>query len=181
VDKANKELDAIEEVALERSGGGGDSELLNHLNPLTQARKTLGAPQGLAATPTGVRVPCQAVEQAPKNLRSTDFADIESAMKRAPDRITAAGLGEGRMPTGHQRVEWVFEDGSRLVVDKPRQLGGRPQSADRPHAELHGPAGERLDQQGIVVPEESTAAHMTITDVTGALEKHFAPARAKTD
>ena len=36
---------------------------------------------------------------------------------------------------------------------------------------------QRLDQQGIVLPERSIGAHMTITDHTGALENHFGPAR----
>jgi hypothetical protein len=74
-------------------------------------------------------------------------------------------------------VWWEFTDNSRLVIDVPRELGGRARSADLPHAELHGPKGERLDQQGIEVPDASISAHMTITDYTGALENHFAPAR----
>jgi hypothetical protein len=75
---------------------------------------------------------------------------------------------------------WVFEDGSRLIVDKPvvpLKPSGSPRSAELPHVELHGPRGERLDQQGIIVPEESISAHMTITDHTNALKHHFAPAR----
>jgi hypothetical protein len=65
-----------------------------------------------------------------------------------------------------------------LVVDLPRELGGRAKSADMPHVEVHGPKGQRLDPQGIVVPEASIAAHMTITDNLRVLEHYFAPARA---
>jgi hypothetical protein len=54
---------------------------------------------------------------------------------------------------------------------------GRPITANMPHAELHGPNGERLSELGIVVPDESLSAHMTITDHKGALEDHFAKAR----
>jgi hypothetical protein len=43
---------------------------------------------------------------------------------------------------------------------------------------LHGPKGERLDPQGIEVPERSTPAHITITG-RAAAEARFAPARAK--
>jgi hypothetical protein len=98
-------------------------------------------------------------------------------MKRPPDHVEAASRQPGDVASGHQRLWWEFKDGSRLVIDDPCELGGRAKSADLPRAELHGPKGERLDQQGIVVPERSIAAHMTITDHTGALENHFAPAR----
>ncbi|MCE9669110.1 DUF4157 domain-containing protein [Myxococcus stipitatus] len=177
-DSANRELTAIEDEAAGRS----DGELFDHLVRLIAERRTLNGDQGLSATVTGMRISCEAVAQAPKNLRGMDFADIAREMetKRPPKVSAAKGLDIGGMPTGHQRLEWVFDDGSRLVIDSPRQLGGRPQSADLPHAELHGPNGERLDQQGIIVPEHSLSAHMTITDNTRSLEKYFAPARAKT-
>ena len=159
----------------------------DHLYPLTKERRMLKEPQGLLATQTGEQIKCEAVDKAPKNLRGMDFADIESAMKRPPGSVDAAGLDTARQPLAHQRLEWRFEDSSRLVIDKPRPLTAqeqaehpRPASADLLHAELHGPKGERLDQQGITVPENSISAHMTITDHTGALEKHFAPARAGT-
>ena len=93
----------------------------------------------------------------------------------------------GDIPT-HSRVTWVFPDGRRLVIDYPAPLKKadpndprhtRPASADQPHAEIHGPDGERLDQQGIVVPEGSISAHMTITDNTGELWKLITAARAK--
>ena len=125
--------------------------------------------------------------QGAKNLRGIDFVDIEKAIKRPPDSVDAAGLDANRQATGHERLEWRFKDGSSLVIDKPRPQtdkekakNPRPASADLPHAELFGPNGERLDQEGIVVPEKSISAHMTITDHTRALEKHFAPARAGT-
>ncbi|MGB0095214.1 MAG: hypothetical protein WBP81_22090 [Solirubrobacteraceae bacterium] len=65
-------------------------------------------------------------------------------------------------------------------LETPGELRRRPRSAHLPHAELHGPKGERLDQQGITVPEKSISAHMTITDQTRARQHHFAPARAGT-
>jgi hypothetical protein len=116
-----------------------------------------------------------------------DFEAIQKAMGRPPDEVRAApSAGGAAKATAHQRLWWVFKDGSRLVIDLPipqaEQLQGakrppRPVSADRPHAELHGAKGERLDQQGIVVPEGTIAAHMTITDYKNLLEGIFGPAR----
>jgi hypothetical protein len=171
----DRELQAIEDEAVKRT----DGELVNHLDPLAKERNTLKQ-GGIAATDTGERISCRAVENAPKNLRGMDFADLESAMKRPPDEVDAASQEPGRVASAHQRLVWVFEDGSRLIVDKPvvpLKPSGRPRSAELPHVELHGPRGERLDQQGIIVPEESISAHMTITDHTNALKHHFAPAR----
>ena len=183
-ESADKALQAIEDQAVNRPDG---EELVDHLYPLTEERRKLKEPQGLLATQTGEQIKCEAVDEAPNNLRGMDFADIESAMKRPPDSVDAAGLDDARQPSGHQRLEWRFEDGSRLVIDKPRPqtdeekaMHPRPASADLPHAELHGPKGERLDEQGITVAVDSISTHMTITDHTGALEKHFAPARAGT-
>jgi hypothetical protein len=110
-----------------------------------------------------------------------EFADIEKAMGRPPDEVFPPGRARpGDLPTAHGRIVWKFADGTRLVVDAPRALGNRPVSADLPHAELHGPKGERLDQQGIQVPENSIAAHMTIADHAGRMEDHFARARKTT-
>ena len=172
-ESADRALQGIEDEAVTR----GEGELVAHLDPLVKERGTLKT-QGPVATATGTRVPCDAVAQAPKALRGMDFADIEQAMGRPPDGVEAAAREAGRKPSGHQRLWWNFKDGSRLVIDDPRELGNRAASADQPHAELHGPAGERLDQQGIVVPERSISAHMTITDHGFALENHFGPARA---
>ena len=58
-----------------------------------------------------------------------------------------------------------------------KQAAKLPESAKRPHAELQGPRGERLDQQGIQVPERSISAHMTISDFTNAMETFFTKAR----
>jgi hypothetical protein len=174
-ESTERELQAIEDEAALRTG---DTELANHLNPLTEERSVLKT-RGTAATTTGERIPAKAVEKAPKNLRGMDFAEIEKAIGRPPDFVSPASKQPGGgVAGGHQRLGWKFEDGSQLIIDDPRELGGRAASADRPHAELHGPKGERLDQQGIVVPERSISAHMTITDNTRALENHFAPARA---
>jgi len=172
-ESADRALQGIEDEAVTR----GEGELVAHLDPLVKERGTLKT-QGPVATATGTRVPCDAVAQAPKALRGMDFADIEQAMGRPPDGVEAAAREAGRKPSGHQRLWWNFKDGSRLVIDDPRELGNRAASADQPHAELHGPAGERLDQQGLVVPERSISAHMTITDHGFALENHFGPARA---
>jgi Domain of unknown function (DUF4157) len=174
-ESVDRDLQSIEDDAAKSK----DSELAGHLDPLVKERETINK-MGTTATTTGVRVPCQAVSEAPKHLRGMDFADIDSAMKRPPDVVEAAKRDVGRMPTAHQRLWWKFDDGSRLVIDYPREFGGRAPSADLPHAELHGPKGERLDQQGIVVPEQTIATHMTITDHTGVAEiKYFVPARAK--
>jgi hypothetical protein len=183
-ESADKALQAIEDQALNRPNG---EELVDNLYPLTKERRKLKEPQGLLATQSGEQIKCEAVDKAPKNLRGMDFADIETAMKRQPDSVDAAGVDDARQPSSHQRLEWRFEDGSRLVIDKPRPQTAqekakhpRPASAYLPHAELHGPKGERLDQQGITAPVNSISTHMTITDHTGALEKHFARARAGT-
>jgi hypothetical protein len=91
--------------------------------------------------------------------------------------------GGSSLATAHQRIEWEFTDGSKLVVDEPavradaKEAAKLPESAKRPHAELHGPEGERLDQQGIQVPERSISAHMTITDFTKVMETFFTKAR----
>jgi hypothetical protein len=68
------------------------------------------------------------------------------------------------------------------VASGPRRFpnGGRhprPVSANRFPVELHGPKGERLDQQGIEVPDASISAHMTITAYLHHLKNHFGPAR----
>ena len=176
LNSVNRQLDAIEQDATARKDGG---ELTRHLEPLKKERETMST-QGTIATEAGRRVQCDAVKQSPKNLRGMDFADIDKAMKamkKVPE-VDSASREAGKQATAHQRLTWKFDDGSRLVIDVPRELGGRPRSAELPHAELHGPMGERLDQQGIVVPEQSIAAHMTITDYTGVLEDYFAPARA---
>jgi hypothetical protein len=161
-ESADRDLQA--DQAAKRGGG----ELVGHLDTLTIERSKLKGPQGLLATQTGEQIKCEAVDKAPKNLRGIDFADIESALKRPPDSVDAAGLDDARQASAHQRLEWTFKDGSRLVIDKPRPQTAqeraehpRPASADLPHAELHGPKGERLDQQGITVPEKSVSAHMT--------------------
>ncbi|HEY6526448.1 MAG TPA: hypothetical protein VIY10_21870 [Solirubrobacteraceae bacterium] len=173
VESAKRELKAIEDEAVGPKGG----ELPTHLDPLVKAREALER-GGPAATTAGTRVACDAVRAAPKNIRGMDFADIEKAMGRPPDEVVVASKpAGGGVATGGQRLSWKFKDGSRLVVDAPRPLGGRPTSADLPHAELHGPKGERLDQQGIEVPEASISAHMTITDNLAHLENHFSPAR----
>ncbi|MCW3062983.1 MAG: hypothetical protein JWN32_155 [Solirubrobacterales bacterium] len=170
---ADRELQLIEDEAAQRI----DGELVEHLDPLTKERTVLKG-GGTSATMTGKRIAAKVVDKAPKQLRGMDFADIEKAIGRAPDVISPASKQPGGVAAGHQRLSWRFEDGSQLIIDDPRALGGRAKSADLPHAELHGPKGERLDQQGILVPEGSISAHMTITDYTGALEAHFAPARA---
>jgi hypothetical protein len=173
-ESADRALQGIEDEAVTR----GEGELVDHLDPLVKERGKLNTPKGLDETDTGKRVPCDAVAQAPKALRGMDFADIERAMGRPPDEVVAKAREVGHEPSGHQIVTWKFKDKSMLRIDAPRELGNRPASADRPHAELHGPKGQRLDQQGIVVPERSISAHMTITDYTFALENHFGPARA---
>jgi hypothetical protein len=77
-------------------------------------------------------------------------------------------------------VTWRFKDKSSIVIDVPRKLGGRAASADLPHVEFHGPRGERLDPQGIQIPEGSVAAHVTISDTGNLLElKYLGAARAR--
>ncbi len=196
---AETELQAIEDEAAARyektkapdPKARIDSELLEHLNRLTQERETLKQPHGLDITTTGRRIKADAVKNAPKNLRDSDFADIAKAMEKNPDlkgppKVTATPKPAGAtQATAHQRIEWEFKDGSELVVDKPamptdpERAAKLPESAKRPHAELHGPKGERLDQQGIEIPERSISAHMTITDFTNALETYFSKARKR--
>jgi len=184
---AERTLDLLEEQALNHGG-----EALEHLNALTRERGPLRLrPFG---TTTGRRVPCEAVRLAPKNLRDMDFAEIEKAMTGHKPTVGAKPREKGAPEaSGHQRLTWKLKDGSELVVDRPRDLSAanrasdltgegpgsraRPVSADRPHAELHGPKGERLDAQGIEVPKESIAAHITITDVGNLMERYFASAR----
>jgi hypothetical protein len=148
---------------------------------LTKERTTLER-GGRTATLTGTKISCEAVNKAPKNLRNKEFSEIEAALGK-PDVVDPAYKPPGGgVASAHQRLTWKFKDGSELIVDKPgpRAPGSkRPASADLPHAELHGPKGERLDPQGIVVPEASISAHMTITDQANRLEHYFPPARAK--
>ena len=181
---ANRVLERIEERAL-RSTDPETSELAKHLDPLVREREALML-QGTKATSSGVRVKAEAVDRSPSNLRGMDFADIQRAMGRPPDKVVPpASSGKPSDPgTSHGRIEWHFKDRSKLVVDVPEKynpdLAGRPATSRLPHAELHGPNGERLDQQGITVPEGSISAHMTITDQMRLTEKqHFAPARGK--
>jgi hypothetical protein len=178
-ESARRALDAIEEEALRATG----SDLAGHLDPLVKARLELER-QGPVIT-TGRRVPCDALKAAPRLIRGMEFAEIEKAIGRPPDHIDpvpkAGGAGEA---TGHQRLEWKFKDGSRLVVDKPARaeihgLGkaARPATAELPHVEVHGPGGERLDPQGIEVPKNSAPEHVTVSDHLGTLENHFARQR----
>ena len=155
--------------------------LVDHLDPLTVERSRLKEPGGVDNILTGKEVDCDAVKKAPKNLRGMDFADIKSAMDatgREP-RMVKSGTLDPQRRAGGERMEWEFEDGSKLVIDYPRPQpdNPRPASAELPHAELFGPEGERLDEQGIVVPGESTPAHITITDYARALDRYFAASR----
>jgi hypothetical protein len=177
-ENAKTRLAEIEGKAVEQGG-----EAVQHLDPLTRERTILE--RGVEGTTTGMKVTADAVSKAPKSLRNKDFAEIEAAMgHRKPDVVDPAYKPPGGgVATAHQRLIWKFKDGSMLIVDKPgpRAAGStRPASADLPHAELHGPKGERLDPQGIVVPERSSSAHLTITDKANRMEHYFAPARAKT-
>jgi hypothetical protein len=113
-----------------------------------------------------------------------DFAEIEQTIGRPPDDIDPAPKPKGYEPGSHQRLDWKFKDGSRLVVDKPARptihdasRPGRPATAELPHVEVHGPEGERLDPQGIEIPKRSAPGHLTITDHQGSLEGHFARQR----
>jgi hypothetical protein len=171
---AQRALDLIEEEAL----NAADSDLAGHLDPLVKDRRTLETTQGLEATMVGRRIPCDAVKLAPKNLRGMDFAEIEKAMGCPPDGWDPppAPTKGADVPTSARRLWWRFKDGSKLVVDLPRELGRVHKTGDLPHAELHGPRGERLDPQGIEVPEGSTPAHMTITDHFGRLRDFFVKA-----
>ena len=173
-ESAQRTLDQIETEAL----NAADSELAGHLDPLVKERRTLETSQGLYASTAGRRIPCDAVRLAPKNLRGIDFGEVWKAMGRPPDdwAVAPAPKGAGE-PTARQRLWWEFADGSKLVVDLPRELGRVHKTADLPHAELHGPKGERLDQEGIEVPEGSTPAHMTITDHAKRLRDFFAERR----
>jgi hypothetical protein len=174
-EKAVGELEAIEKKALEHG-----EEAVSHLDPLTKERTTLEK-RGTAGTFTGMKVEAEAVTRAPKDLRYKDFTEIEAVMGE-PHVVEAkakpAGAAEA---TAHERLIWKFDDGSMFTIDRPVRPPGstRPVSADRPHAEFHGPGGERLDAQGIRVPEKSISAHITITDQTRRMEHFFAPARAK--
>ena len=174
VESALQALDRIEEEAL----NAADSDLAGHLDPLVKERRTLQTPQGLKATMVGRRIPCGAVKLAPKNLRGMDFAEIDKAMGRPPDGWDPAPAPTkgADAPTSARRLWWRFKDGSKLVVDLPRELGRVHKTGDLPHAELHGPRGERLDPQGIEVPEGSTPAHMTITDHFARLRDFFVKA-----
>jgi hypothetical protein len=178
-ESAQHALDRIEEEALNASG----SELAGHLDPLVEARRELGR-QGPVAIKLGRRVPCDALKAAPRLTRGMDFAEIEKAIGREPDHVDSAPKPKGYEPGSHQRLEWKFKDGSRLVVDKPARptihdssRPDRPATAELPHVEVHGPGGERLDPQGIEIPKKSAPGHLTITDHQLLLEGHFARQR----
>ncbi len=180
VETARRELDKIEEEALERP----DSKLAEHLDRLVRERGELER-QGPVAIKFGRRVPCDALKAVPKLRRGMEFAEIDNAIGRKPDYVGAVpkpgGAGEA---TAHQRVEWKFKDGSRIIVDKPARATihdsskpTRPATAELPHVEIHGPGGERLDPQGIEIPKDSAPAHVTLSDVEKVLEGYFARAR----
>jgi hypothetical protein len=132
--------------------------------------------------PTSIRWPPTG---GPKALtRGMDFAEIEKATGRKPSHGDPAPKRKRYDPGSHQRLEWKFKDGSRLVVDKPAraEIHGsskptRPATAELPHVEVHGPGGERLDPQGIEIPEKSAPAHLTVRDQRHWLEDHFAKQR----
>lgn len=175
--KAGEQLDAIEKRALEDQG-----ELLRHLDRLTAERPWIRP--GSIRTQVGTRVDCDAVRYAPKDLHNISFSELDAAMKRpeAAARITSVKIdsapqGDGRMPTGGQRITWRFKDGSELVADFPRDLSRAHRTQDVPHVEFHGPQKQRLDPQGIQIPPDSTAAHQPMTGGQAA-ESHFAPERA---
>lgn len=179
-ESARRVLDKIEEEALRGAG----SDLAGHLDPLVEARRELET-QGPAAIRFGRRVPCDALKAAPRLTPGMEFAEIDNAIGRKPDFVEPVPKPGGAGQAGaHQRLGWKFKDGSRLVVDKPAraEIGGsnkpnRPITAELPHIEVHGPGGERLDPQGIEIPKHSAPAHVTLSDVQGALESHFAQAR----
>ncbi len=178
-ESAQRALDAIEEEAFRATG----SELAEHIDPLVKERHALET-RGRARSTAGTRVACDAVRQAPKLTRGMDFAEIERALGRPPDGVEAAtkpsGAGEPDRPpatvSGSSRTGagWWWTSRARSAIP----LRNRPISAELPHVELHGPRGERLDPQGIEIPERSIPAHLTITDNLGRLENHFGPARA---
>jgi hypothetical protein len=166
-DAVRRRLDAIEARAAADKG-----ELAEHLDPLVRERDILKT-TGMKGTPTGTRVDCEAVRKLPSDLRYADFADLEATLGK-PTRVDAAAKPAGAgMPEGHQRITWAFKDKSKIVIDVPRRLGGRAASADLPHVEFHGPKGERLDPQGLQVPERSIGSHITITDSGNLLETTF--------
>jgi hypothetical protein len=178
-ESAQRVLDRIEEEALNAKG----SDLAGHLDPLVEARRQL-VKEGPVAIRWGHRVPCDAVKAAPRLTPGMEFADLEKAIGRKPVPVDVAPKpGGAGQATRHQRLEWKFPDGSRLVVDKPARadFGGsskpsRPITAELPHVEVHGPHGERLDPQGIEIPEKSAPAHVTLRGGE-ALESHLAKAR----
>ncbi|HET6871224.1 MAG TPA: hypothetical protein VFH80_35250 [Solirubrobacteraceae bacterium] len=179
-ESAQRVLDNLEEEALRANG----SDLAGHLDPLVEARRELET-QGPVAIRFGRRVPCDALKAAPRLTPGMEFAEIEKAIGRKPDFVEPVTKpGGAGQASAHQRLGWKFKDGSRLVVDKPAraEIGGsnkpnRPITAELPHVEVHGPGGERLDPQGIEIPKHSAPAHVTLSDVQGALESHFAQAR----
>ncbi len=162
-----RRLDAIEARAATDKG-----ELAEHLDPLVRDREIMKR-TGMRGTPTGTRVDCEAVRKLPSDLRYRDFADFAKTLG-TPTTVDAAAKESGaRLPEAHQRITWRFKDESSIVIDVPRKLGDRAASADRPHVEFHGPKGERLDQQGLQIPERSVGAHVTITDYGNLLEMKF--------
>ena len=182
----NKTLDDIERQAGAPTPTTG--QLVDHLKPLTVERAKLQQQGGANMTETGTRVQAAALNKDTKNLRGRDYADIRNAIGRDPDHVDPGTQVKPSEVPKHSRVTWFFPDRSRLVIDYPAPLKKadpsdprhtRPASADQPHAEIHGPNRERLDQQGIVVPERSISSHMTITDNTGALASLIAAARRK--
>jgi hypothetical protein len=174
LESADKRLVDLEEKALNMGG-----EAVNHLSPLTPLRQQIRG--GNTAIGEGLAVHADALKGMPKDLRYKDFAEVEKVLNRPPNEVTAVTkTAPGDTAGGHQRLTWKFDDGSLLIADKPgpRPAGSsRPVSADRPHVEFHGPKGQRIDEQGIAVPERSIAAHITVTDQLGRMEALFAAAR----
>jgi hypothetical protein len=162
-----RRLDAIEARAAADKG-----ELAQHLDPLVKEREIMKR-TGMKGTATGTRVPCEAVRKLPSDLRYRDFADLETTLG-TPTTVDAAAKPAGAgLPEAHQRITWKFNDKSSIVIDVPRKLGGRAASADEIHVEFHGPKGQRLDQQGLEIPEGFVGAHVTISDYGKLLETKF--------
>ena len=123
-------------------------------------------------------------------LRGRPYAEVR-ALLGEPTRVIPPNRGQsGRGPqAGAGLIEWVIHDpttrevvGSiRLDMPTPRQLKPNeqppPQSAENPHLARLLPGGlEHIDEQGVVVPDDSTSAHIEIEE-DEALRDAFAHER----
>lgn len=173
-------LDDMEALALKEQGKGGPYNYLwEHIERLAEARLRIEEAHAKGEwsipieieTPSGKkyveglgsRYDVQATNEQFGTFRGRSYTEIEQAIGRPPDQVDIA----------RDRITWQFDDNTFIHIDIPRSenilKGPKTQIYElnlKPHAArtiaFEGGTEIHLSDQGIVVPRDSTPAHIEI-------------------